>query len=119
MQKHIPEGLPALARIFDEWIAPAPGVNAVYLFGSRIRGDHRPDSDIDVQMYIERWHADEATVSWWETENESNFAWLKLQLPCIPDLNRDPLVCDEEIARGDKNPVFVAGRVRCVWTPPK
>ena len=31
-----------LAGIVADWIEPAPAVPAVYFFGSRMRGDHRP-----------------------------------------------------------------------------
>jgi predicted nucleotidyltransferase len=39
-----------LAEILAEWINPAPGIPAVYLFGSGVRGDHRPNSDVDVRL---------------------------------------------------------------------
>jgi hypothetical protein len=35
--------LEALAEILAEWIDSAPAIPTVYLFGSRVRGDHRPD----------------------------------------------------------------------------
>jgi predicted nucleotidyltransferase len=35
-----------LARLLADWAAPASGVT-VYLFGSRVRGDHKADSDVD------------------------------------------------------------------------
>jgi predicted nucleotidyltransferase len=35
--------------ILAEWAADAPVT--VYLFGSRARGDHRPDTDVD--LYIQ------------------------------------------------------------------
>jgi hypothetical protein len=34
---------------------PAPGVPAVYLFDSRVRGDHRPNSDVDVRLFLHEW----------------------------------------------------------------
>src|SRR5467141_1036155 len=40
----------ALAEVLAGWIGPAPAVPAVYLFGSRVRGDRRPDSDVDVRL---------------------------------------------------------------------
>jgi predicted nucleotidyltransferase len=33
--------LRTLAEVFADWIEPVPDVPAVYLFGSRVRGDHR------------------------------------------------------------------------------
>src|SRR5439155_4441739 len=48
----MPRELEALAETLAEWISPAPGIPAVYLFGSRVRGDHRPDSDVDVRLHL-------------------------------------------------------------------
>jgi predicted nucleotidyltransferase len=45
----------AQAGIPADWIEPAPGAPAVYLFGSRVRGDHRPDSDVDVRRFLNEW----------------------------------------------------------------
>ena len=41
-----PATLAKLVRLFDE----APSLEAVYLFGSRARGDHRAESDIDLAV---------------------------------------------------------------------
>jgi predicted nucleotidyltransferase len=47
--------LVALAEILADWVEPAPSVPAVYLFGSRVRGDHRHDSDVDVRLFLDEW----------------------------------------------------------------
>jgi hypothetical protein len=46
--------LEALAEILAEWIDSAPAIPTVYLFGSRVRGDHRPDSDVDIRTISRR-----------------------------------------------------------------
>ena len=46
------EDLQALASSVAKWIDEVPGLPAVYLFGSRVRGDHRPDSDVDIRVYL-------------------------------------------------------------------
>lgn len=48
-----PEGVTEgdLATI-REWAARHPEIVAVYLYGSRARGDHRPDSDIDLAIVM-------------------------------------------------------------------
>jgi len=38
--------LQGLAETIARWVDPVPGIDAIYLFGSRVRGDHRPDSDV-------------------------------------------------------------------------
>ena len=40
----------AVRRVAEQVVADHPGVEAVLLFGSRARGDHRPDSDIDLAL---------------------------------------------------------------------
>jgi predicted nucleotidyltransferase len=57
--------LPVLAEVIAEWLDSAWGVPIAYLFGSRVRGDHRPDSDVDLRLYINKWKLDDATVRWW------------------------------------------------------
>lgn len=45
------------ARLRDEMaheLAHVPGVRAVALGGSRARGTHRPDSDVDLGLYYDR-----------------------------------------------------------------
>jgi hypothetical protein len=71
-----------LAEILADWIEPAPGVPAVYLFGSRVRGDHRPDSDVDVRLFLNEWrNLTTVDMEWWGEQNETDFAVLKSLLP--------------------------------------
>jgi hypothetical protein len=112
--------LQALAEILADWIKPARGIPAVYLFGSRVRGDHRHDSDVDVRLFLDEWSACDVTVQWWLAQNESDFAELKSQLPGPLEIHReDRDDADKHIHEGRKNPVLVLRRVVCVWTPPK
>ena len=46
----LPAGLTELAGIVADWADGCPGVGRVFLFGSRVRGDHRPDSDLDIAI---------------------------------------------------------------------
>jgi Polymerase beta, Nucleotidyltransferase len=102
--------LRALAEVLAKWIEPAPTVPAVYLFGSRVRGDHRPDSDVDVRLFLNEWKDPcPATMTWWGEQNDSNFAELKSRLPGSLSIHRE----------GRKDPVLTVGRVVCVWTPPQ
>ncbi|MCA1474780.1 MULTISPECIES: nucleotidyltransferase domain-containing protein [Bradyrhizobium] len=110
-----------LANILADWIDPAPAIPAIYLFGSRVRGDHRPDSDVDVRLFLNEWkRLDQQTMDWWARENETGFHHLKDQLPGPLAIHREPQDdADAAILIGMTKPVLVLRRVVCVWTPPK
>ena len=70
--------LETLMRILADW-ADLSGVT-VYLFGSRVRGDNRPDSDVDVHLrFNSPWSTD--FVSWWVSENSDQFMTINETLP--------------------------------------
>jgi hypothetical protein len=113
--------LQALARILADWIEPAPNIPAVYLFGSRVRGDHRPDSDVDVRLFLSEWrNLTTVDMEWWGEQNETDFAALKSRLPGPLAIHREQTdEADLAIFAGRKSPVLVVGRIICVSTPPK
>jgi predicted nucleotidyltransferase len=112
--------LHTLASILAEWADPAPGIPAVYLFGSRVRGDYRPDSDVDVRLFLNQWLGDDATTLWWMQQNETDFAALKAQLPGPLAIHRETSdYADYAIWAGMKTPTLVVRKVVCVWTPPR
>jgi predicted nucleotidyltransferase len=114
----MPRELEALAETLAEWISPAPGIPAVYLFGSRVRGDHRPDS-VDVRLYLDEWtDVGEVDLRWWQNQNETDFADLKARLPGPLHIHREKQDdADPAIRQGIRNPILVVRRVVCVWTP--
>jgi predicted nucleotidyltransferase len=114
--------LQALAGTVAKWIDEVPGVPAVYLFGSRVRGDHRPDSDVDIRVYLRDWVSDSATAIWWLQQNQTDFSELKAQLPGPLSIHihheaRD--AADEAIKAGMSDPVLRVRKAVCVWTPHK
>ena len=114
--------LRALAEVLAGWIGPAPGVPAIYLFGSRVRGDHRPDSDVDVRVFLNEWRSlTRVDMEWWGEQNDTDFAVLKSLLPGPLSLHREQMAdaADPAIRSGRVNPVLIVDRVVCVWTPPK
>lgn len=123
MPHSIPPDLLDLAKAVSDWLdAAPPGIPAVYLFGSRVRGDHRPDSDVDLRIRLNEWDPDpEFNLNWWWTDqNEANFADLKARLPGKLSLHREnDDGADAAIRAGAADPVLTVGRVICVWTPPK
>jgi predicted nucleotidyltransferase len=114
------EELRALAEILAEWVDDVPGVTAVYLFGSRVRGDHDSDSDIDVRLYLDEWDVCNATTKWWTEQNKTDFAALKARLPGPLSIHREKDdAADIDIRKGSQEPVPVVRKVVCVWTPPR
>lgn len=45
-----PNGLIREAVVFRAWAEANQFVTRIWFFGSRVRGDHRPDSDLDVAV---------------------------------------------------------------------
>jgi predicted nucleotidyltransferase len=79
-----------LAEIVVRWVDAVPGVSAVYIFGSRVRGDHRPASDVDIRLHVDEMGSDKETNDWWMEQNDTQFALLKAQLPGQLSLHREP-----------------------------
>ena len=50
-------------EIVREWASEIREIERVWIIGSRARGDHRPDSDLDV--WVEAW------PGWWIFEHEN------------------------------------------------
>jgi hypothetical protein len=107
--------LDQLMDILAEWAAGAPVT--VYVFGSRVRGDYRPDSDVD--LYVapvkDNWVASE---EWFAGQENSDFPELRKRLPwplkvMPPGGAAYPLVLPgaREVAR--------KGNVVAMHTPPK
>ena len=112
--------LEAIAKAVADWVEPAPGIPAVYIFGSRVRGDYREDSDIDVRLYQDEWVADNETTDWWTEQNDRGFAELKAQLPGPLSIHCESEdAADPAIREGAKRPIYKDRKAVCVWTPPK
>jgi predicted nucleotidyltransferase len=45
--------LAEMRALLSAWGAERPLVSRLWLFGSRVRGDHRPDSDVDVAIELD------------------------------------------------------------------
>jgi predicted nucleotidyltransferase len=111
----VSDELKQLTRLLADWAAPASGVT-VYLFGSRVRGDHKPTSDVDICI---KWgdRPDDGDVRWHMFNEEEDYATIKRKLPGpLKILERDDpwhkRVVASEVVHQDRN-------VRCVWLPPK
>jgi predicted nucleotidyltransferase len=101
--------------VLADWAAPAPGV-MVYVFGSRVRGDHESDSDVDV-CFKSGDRLTDGDAKWRADNNDKGFAAIKDKLPGpLKVLEReDPWHARVFAARV----VYQDRNVRCMWLPPK
>jgi predicted nucleotidyltransferase len=107
------------ARILCKWAKSLP-LKSVYIFGSRVRGDARPDSDLDVAVEFEPPPTVNEAMRNWDYQNKTKFAELKKALGISLSLHIDQ---DDgawpAIRAGAIKPVFSVGKVVCVITPPR
>jgi Polymerase beta, Nucleotidyltransferase len=80
-----------LAETVAQWADKTPGLRVVHLFGSRVRGDHRPDSDVDLCIFPTELADDNGTASWWTRHTaggpRSNTMFGKRARQVIPSLH--------------------------------
>jgi predicted nucleotidyltransferase len=103
-----------LAGILADWAEPAPSFQ-IYLFGSRVRGDHTPTSDVDVVIPFENIAYPDG--QWWGSVNADEFKSIDARLPGKLAIleNDDPFATKILNA-----PVVYRDRqVFCVWMEPK
>jgi predicted nucleotidyltransferase len=104
-----------LARTIAKWASTAPTVT-IYVFGSRVRGDHRTDSDVDICIQFPETISD-ALLDWWEDSQATDFADLKARLPGpLKILEEDDPVWQMVAIAPALHP---EGNVCSVWMPPK
>lgn len=69
------------------WARSEPLVSKAYLFGSRVRGEHKPDSDLDVAIEIFTLDGDSAPFTTWTGEAGRLKASIAGIVPVIIDLD--------------------------------
>lgn len=107
--------LVALATTLADW---SEGTNlTIYLFGSRVRGDYRDDSDVDV--VIEIGAATDFDVEWWMRENAEDFATIKSKLPGPLNILESNEPVADKVRAVATSPFYQDRNVICVWLPPK
>ncbi|WP_237482710.1 nucleotidyltransferase domain-containing protein [Lichenibacterium dinghuense] len=96
---------------------------AIYLFGSRVRGDHRPDSDVDLCLFQAEWDGSDACTSWWGRTSDLEYRDLADLLPGPPRLHLetwDAALRWVDEARVDPSRIVLQVRKAvCLWTAPK
>jgi predicted nucleotidyltransferase len=110
--------LERLANIIAEWAEPLP-IERVYIFGSQVRGDNKPSSDLDVAIEYSPTPTNEEMQNW-QHQNDTDFAWLKgaLGIPLSLHVEHNDVVWSA-IRNGAQTPVLSIGKVSCVMTPAK
>ncbi|WP_375209082.1 nucleotidyltransferase domain-containing protein [Hyphomonas jannaschiana] len=68
------------------WASKEPDVASVYLFGSRIKGLARPDSDLDVAVVVVRGATENDTYTTWTFQHEEWKAELQKSISVKLDL---------------------------------
>jgi len=103
--------LERLAATLADWLGDTSFV--IYLFGSRVRGDHRFDSDVDVVIPAPNIPTD-ADMDWWLAQNNEEFATINSRLPgslhILP--NNDPVA--DLVLQAAANPILKDRNVLCV-----
>lgn len=104
------EELRELAKAIADWAADAPLIVSIFVLGSRVRGDHCPDSDVDICVDCGG-SADE--IAAWRIRNEATgYAALKSVLPGPLKLAPYAVIARGSIVHWDRN-------VYCLWLPPE
>jgi Nucleotidyltransferase domain len=99
-----------------DWSAPAQDIT-FYLFGSRVRGDHRPNSDVDLH-YVLPPNPTRETTLWWTYQNSVvDFASLRKALPGPIKWLEQHAPFRSQVEQGKV--VHQDRNVACVWLPPK
>ncbi len=105
--------LSALAKELADWAAPAPAA-VIYLYGSRVRGDHTESSDVDICVEFPK--AEHADVEWWTKNNQQDFTTISNQLGAkIEVLERNSPIRSKIVGA---LVVYQDRNVLCVWLPP-
>jgi predicted nucleotidyltransferase len=107
--------LKELARTLADWVSPAPNF-IIYLFGSRVRGDQKPTSDVDVVIQHGK-TLTEADMQWWTDINNDLFKTIDAALPGKLHIleNNDPVT--QLVLSAAACPYYRDRQVVCVQLP--
>lgn len=79
-----------LCRSLMEWASTKPNLRRLWVYGSRVRGDHRPDSDLDIAFVIDPLLLEEEQVAFrrhtfpaWRNELSALTGLLIHLEPCV------------------------------------
>jgi hypothetical protein len=112
------EEITRLAASIADW-CPHPSIR-IFLFGSRVRGDHRDDSDVDLCIDVSD-PGKQAAVDWWFAQNGAAFR------EDLPEACPGPLCVTRAHDEGERwlrdlllaaEPLHRDRNVTCVILPP-
>lgn len=87
--------------IIVEWVGRQPLIRRVFIYGSRVRGTQRPDSDLDVALEFDRGTYDGNCLATWICKAKSWRAELQPKLPWTLHLEwHDPSGGTPHVAQG-------------------
>lgn len=96
--------LKELAKAIADWAAGAPLIVSIFVFGSRVRGDHRADGAVDLS--IDYGGSSYEIAAWQRHNEETDYTALKSVLP--GPLNLVPFIACGPLVHWDRN-------VYCLW----
>lgn len=79
-------GIHGMTDAVADWAQSEPLVRKAYLFGSRVRGTHRQDSDLDVAVEIDALPGDSCPFTTWTAEAQRLKASIAGLVPVVIDL---------------------------------
>ena len=90
------------AEVVQRWSASTNYVAKAWLYGSRMRGDNRPDSDIDVAIQVLKGNI-ESPYTRFLADNRKWRAFLQEHLPWIVHLTHYDETDDDDLSIADGN----------------
>ncbi len=114
------DDLKSLTNVIAQWADQRPAVEQVYIFGSHVRGDARPDSDLDLAIEFVQNLTTEATSDWTQHSQvvgeklKAALGGTQVSLHTKKDDAAWPA-----IRKAARDPVLIVGKVMCCETPPK
>lgn len=106
-----------IAATLADWSSDHPEM-MIYFFGSRVRGDNRPDSDVDVVIDLPKLPSNDF-VTWWFWVNQEDFASLNEMLPGRLQITERDTGLARAVVAAASEPKHRDRNVSCVWLPPK
>lgn len=110
------EELGQLLKVLADWSEGR--VFTIYVFGSRVRGDHHTESDVDLLVPVPNAISDE-DLDWWCAQEEEGFKDLAAVLPGRPELLERNAHLAEVVLEAAGQPFATERNVVAVFLPPK